>query len=60
MPMTNQTANMNHVAVIVAYNEGGVQNLSIAQIKEVLKCLKKACGNPQDKAVVAKYLGLKP
>lgn len=52
--------NMNLVAVLVAAHEGKVQEMSIAQIKEVLKCLQTVClANTEASVEVAHYLGLK-
>ena len=35
--------NMNDFAIAVTKLEGGKKNLTIAQVKEVLKCAKKIC-----------------
>jgi hypothetical protein len=50
-------ANMNTVAKELCKLEGKKQNLSIAQIKEVLRCLKVLCNSkPVFIVVVFKYL----
>lgn len=52
-------SNMNEVACLVASAEGKVQELSIAQIKEVLHCLKQVCtGNTMAKTTVGHYLNI--
>jgi len=42
--------NQNQLAVEVAGLEGGDKNLSIAQVKEVIKCLKLELMSPKYKA----------
>jgi hypothetical protein len=51
--------NMNDVAILVTKREGKKKPLSIAQVKEVLKCLRQVCClDGGVNKVVKKYLRL--
>ena len=47
---------MNYIAKVVTLLEGKKKSLSIAQIKETLKCLKTACKDADVLRATLKYL----
>jgi hypothetical protein len=50
---------MNDVAILVTKREGKKKPLSIAQVKEVLKCLRQVCYlDSRAEVAVRKYLRL--
>lgn len=48
--------NMNEIAVAVTLAEGKKKSLSIAQVKEVLRCLRGLCQNGDVWSAVQNYL----
>lgn len=54
--------NMHDVAVMVTLMEGKKVSLPVAQVSEVLACLKKVAdaGSPNIRAAIFEYLGGKP
>ncbi len=57
--MKTKKLNINDVAILVTKREGKKKPLSIAQVKEVLKCLRQVCYlDSRAEVAVRKYLRL--